>query len=120
MLLRTVVMLSIAAMGLALAACAETGGALATAATADAAAVAATQAAIATTQAIADLEAASTQMSSSGHAGATTAASLLPTLPSVRKGTLIVNMPNAVIIQKNGKRYIFLKPVPENNGDTDQ
>jgi hypothetical protein len=119
MLLRMAVMLSIAAMGLALAACAETSGALATAATADAAAIAATQAAIATTQAIADLEAATTQMSS-GRGNATTTASWLPKLPSVGKGTLIINTPTAVIIQKNGKRYIFLKPPPEDNGDADQ
>jgi hypothetical protein len=111
-----VVMLSIAAMGLALAACAETGGALATAAAADAAAIAATQAAIATTQAIADLESASTQMSS-GQANANV--SSLPQLPPVGKGTLIVDTPTALIIQHDGQRYIFVKRPPEDNGDAD-
>ncbi|MGD0389469.1 MAG: hypothetical protein ABSC42_10995 [Tepidisphaeraceae bacterium] len=117
MLVRMLVMLSIAAMGLALAACAVTGGALATAAATDAASIAATQAAIAATQAIEALESASTQMSS---AQANANAGSLPQLPSVGKGTLIVDTPTALIIQKDGKRYIFIKPPPDDNGDADR
>jgi guanyl-specific ribonuclease Sa len=116
MLLRTVMMLAIAVVGLALAACAETGGALATEATADAASIAATQAAIATTQAIEAIESASNQMSS---AQANANAGSLPQLPPVGKGTLIVDTPTALIVQKNGQRYIFLKPPPDDNGDAD-
>ncbi|MGD0771138.1 MAG: hypothetical protein ABSB42_23375 [Tepidisphaeraceae bacterium] len=118
MLLRMMAMLSIAAMGLALAACAETGGALATAVAVDAASIAATQAIIATTQAIEALDAASTRMSSS-QANANAVANSLPHLPRVGKGTLIINTPTALIVQKNGKRYIFLKPPPDDNEDAD-
>jgi uncharacterized FAD-dependent dehydrogenase len=79
------------------------GEAMAASAAEQAATIAATQAAVATTQAIEDLQTASTQMSSPNHSFSIS----LPHLPSVKKGNLIMFLPNYVIIQHNGHRYIF-------------
>jgi hypothetical protein len=98
--------LSFAALSLVLAACAETSGAMASAAVTEAAEVAATQAAIATTEAIGQLEAAATQSSAQLQA----TGKIVPILPPVSKGPLIVSTPQLMIIQNNGKRLIIVKP----------
>ena len=103
MLIRLVVMVSVAAAGLALAACAETGSALATYAAEQAAQIAATEAVAATTQEIEQLQAATSRMSQQVKAGTFQ----LPFLPPVHKGTMVLVLPNAIIIQKNGHRYVF-------------
>ncbi len=105
MLIRCIVMVSLAAMGLSLAACAEMGEAMAASAAEQAAAIAATQAATATTQAVTQLETAATQMSEASAAQPVN----LPNLPPVGKGNLIIYTPKFVIIQSNGRRYIFMK-----------
>jgi poly(3-hydroxybutyrate) depolymerase len=108
MLFRMLLILSVAALGLVLAACAETGSAMASAMATEAAEVAATQAAIATTQAIDQLEAAATQ-SSVVQLQAT--GKIVPMLPSSGgQGNLIIDTPQMTIIQQNGKRYIIVKP----------
>ena len=104
MLLRMLVVVSVLALALVLAACAETGGALASAAAAQAAEIAATQAEIATTQAIDQLEAAATRTSAQMQA----TGKILPTV--VHKGTYVIDTPQAIILQKNGHRYIMIKP----------
>lgn len=100
-----VLILSVAALGLVLAACAQAGGAMASAEAAEAASIAATQAAIATTQAIDQLEAATTQESS---------VQLQPqgkvVLPPIGKGNYVIDTPQMTIVQQNGKRYVYLKP----------
>jgi shikimate kinase len=101
------VVLVVAALALVLAACAETGSAMASAAAAQAAEIAATQAEIATTQAIDQLEAASTQSSSIQLQAQ---GKILPLPNVVNQGTVIIDTPQAIVLQKNGKRYIVLKP----------
>ena len=107
MVFRMLLILCVAALSLVVAACAESSGAMASAVAAEAATVAATQAAIATTQAIDQLEAAATQ-SSTVQLQAT--GKILPILPPSAKGSLIVNTPQMMIIQQNGKRVILVKP----------
>lgn len=108
MLFRVVALVLVAALALALAACAETGEAMVASAAEQAAVIAATQATIATTQAIDELEAASTQMSAETQTQAQSGKlPRLPHLPPIRKGTLIIFTPNMMIIQKNGKRLII-------------
>jgi len=114
MLIRLVVMLSVAAVGLALAACAETAELMAANAAEQAAMIAATQATIATTQAIQQLEASSTQMSSHGQVSSGHGVNL--PLPPVNKGTFILFTPQYMIIQKDGKRLIVQR---ENYQDED-
>jgi hypothetical protein len=109
MLIRLVVMLSVVAAGLALAACAETAELMAAHAAEEAAVIAATQATIATTQAIKQLEASSTQMSGNGQVVSGHGMNL--PLPPVNKGTFILFTPQYMIIQKDGKRLI----VPREN-----
>ncbi len=108
MLLRMFVVVFVAALALVLAACAETGGAVASALAAQAAeqaaAIAATQAEMATTQAIDQLEAAATQTSAQLQA----TGKILPS--TVNKGTFVIDTPQAIIFQKDGKRYIMMKP----------
>jgi hypothetical protein len=104
MLFRLVVMVSVAATALALAACAEQGEAMAAGMAAQAAEIAATQATIATTQAIHDLAASTTRMASGARVGGPRG---LPfPLPPVRKGTIMIFTPELIILQKNGKRLI--------------
>ena len=105
MLIRLVVLVSVAALGLALAACAEMAEGMAASAAAQAAQIAATQAEIATTQAINQLQVASSQMSERVRAGQSPIP--LPNLPPVHKGTMVLVLPNAIVIQKDGRRYIF-------------
>ena len=104
MLIRLVLLVSVAALGLALAACAEMAEGMAASAAAQAAQIAATQAEIATTQAIDQLQAASTQMSREIQSGQ---AFNLPNLPPIHKGTMVLVLPTAIVIQKDGHRYIF-------------
>ena len=107
MVVRLVVLVSVVALGLALAACAETGGALASMAAAQAAEIAATQAEMATTEAIQQLQTASSRMSREAQSGQ---AFQLPPLPPIHKGTVVISYPNCTIIQFKGHRYIFLRP----------
>jgi hypothetical protein len=111
MLFRWAVMLSLAVLGLSLAACAEMGEAMAASVAEQAAEVAATQVAIATTQTVDKLEAAASQMSDQVENGTMQPVNL-PSLPPVGKGTLIIYSPKVVIIQTNGKRYILLRHSP--------
>lgn len=103
MLFRALVFVLLAAVALALAACAETGEAMAAGVAEQAAMVAATQATIATTQAIDQLSAASTQMSSQAQSGQFH----LPQLPPIGKGTVVIVTPKFIILQKDGKRFIM-------------
>jgi hypothetical protein len=105
MLIRLVVLVSVAALGLALAACAEMAEGMAASAAAQAAQIAATQAEMATTQAINQLEVASSQMSRRIQSGQPLIA--LPNLPPIHKGTMILVLPDAIVIQKDNHRYIF-------------
>jgi hypothetical protein len=112
MLLRAIVMVLVAALALALAACTAVGGAMATSVAEQAAMIAATQVSMATTQAIDQLETASTQMSAPAQGGQMP---LLPRLPPVGKGTMVIFTPKLIIIQKNGKRII----IPRNQYEDD-
>jgi hypothetical protein len=114
MLFRLVVMLSVAALALALAACAETGGAIAASMAEQAAMIAATRATIATTEAIGELETASTQMSAQG--GQANQLRGLPKLPPVGKGKMIIFTPDLMILQNNGVRLI----VPRENYEKEE
>jgi len=107
MVVRLVVLVSVAALALALAACAETGGALATIAAEQAAEIAATQAEMATTQAIDQLQTATSRMSREIQSGQ---AFQLPNLPPVHKGTVVISYPNFTMIQVKGHRYIIMRP----------
>lgn len=109
MLTRCVIMLGLAASGLALAACAQTESAALSAMAAQAAAIAATQAALATTQQIQALENAATQMADSAETGQPVTMPSLSSLPPPSKGTLVIDTPTVIIIQNNGKRYIYMK-----------
>jgi glucan biosynthesis protein len=110
MLIRCVIMLGLAASGLALAACAQTESAMLSAMAAQAAEIAATQAALASTQSIQALENAATQMADQAETGqAVTLPSSLPSLPPPSKGTLVIDTPTVLIIQYNGKRTIVVK-----------
>jgi hypothetical protein len=113
MLFRAVVTVLVAALALALAACAETGEAMAAGYAEQAATIAATQASMATTQAINDLETASTQMSTQAQAGQTLT---LPKLPPVGKGRLVIVTKDLVIIQQNGQRTIIRRPRYDDDG----
>jgi hypothetical protein len=104
MVWRLFVLIAASAAALALAACAETGGAMAASAAEQAAVIAATQATIATTQAIDQLETASTRMSIRGPQPY--AVRGLPKLPPVRKGRLVIFTPDFIIVQRHGKRII--------------
>jgi hypothetical protein len=116
MLVRLIVMVSVTAAALSLAACAEMGEAMAASAAQQAAEIAATQAEIATTQALTQLQAATSQMATQAANGHLS----LPSLPKAHKGTLIIFLPNAMIIQKNGHRYVFPREnyMQEENTDT--
>jgi hypothetical protein len=109
-------LLALAVSGLALAACAEMGEAMAASAAEQAATIAATQAAIASTQAINQLETASTQMSDQ-MASASTQPFSFPNLGPVNKGTVVADTPTALIVQVNGKRFIFVKAPPPVDDD---
>lgn len=117
MLVRCVVMVSLAVIGLSLAACAEMGEAMVASAAEQAAAIAATQAAIATTQTVGQLETAATQMSDEATSAQPVS---LPNLPPVGKGNLIIASPNFIIVQTGGKRYIFYKSTPPTDDDANQ
>ena len=105
MLVRLIVMVSVTAAALSLAACAEMGEAMAASAAQQAAEIAATQAEIATTQALTQLQAATSQMATQAANGRLS----LPSLPKAHKGTFIIYLPHAMIIQKNGRRYVFAR-----------
>jgi hypothetical protein len=105
MLIRSVVLVSVVALALALAACAEMAESMAASAAASAAEIAATQAEMATTQAIDQLQVAASQMSQRAQAGQNPFA--LPNLPPIHKGTMVLVLPNAIVIQKDGHRWIF-------------
>jgi hypothetical protein len=107
MVVRLVVLVSVAALGLVLAACAETTGAMASMAAAQAAEIAATQAEMATTQAIEQLQTASSRMSREVESGQ---AFQLPNLPPIHKGTVVISYPNFTMIQVKGHRYIIMRP----------
>jgi hypothetical protein len=107
MLIRLVVLVSVAALSLALAACAEMAESMAASAAAQAAQIAATQAEMATTQAINQLQVASSQMSQRIQSGQSPIE--IPNLPPIHKGTIVLVLPNAIVIQKDGQRYIFTR-----------
>jgi hypothetical protein len=117
MLVRLIVMVAVTAAALALAACAEMGEAMAVSAAEQAAAIAATQAEIATTQTLTQLQAATSQMATQAANGHLS----LPSLPKAHKGTYIIYLPHAMIIQKNGHRYVFARDnyVDEDDSGTD-
>jgi hypothetical protein len=104
-------MLALAGAGLALAACAEMGEAMAASAAEQAAQIAATQAVTASTQAIDQIETASTQMSTPG------AAIVVPLLPAVGKGTIVIDTPTLYIVQVDGRRIIYVKPQHTDDDD---
>jgi hypothetical protein len=108
-------MLSLAVIGLSLAACAEAGEAMAASLAEQAAEIAATQAVTATTQAVAQLQSAATQMSAASTAQPVN----LPNLPPVGKGNLIIASPNYIIVQTGGKRFIFVKSSPPTDDEAD-
>lgn len=113
MLFRVMVLLTLSAVALALAACAETGSALAASVAEEAATIAATRAAMATTQAIDDLETASTQTSAPTLVGGQVRN--IPHLPAVNKGSIVIVTHDLIIIQKDGKRIV----VPRQRYDDD-
>ena len=117
MLLRVVVLVSVSALALALAACEAVGGAMATSVAEQAAMIAATQVSMATTQAIDQLETASTQMSTQAQAGQ---APVFPKLPPVGKGTMVIFTPKFIIIQKDGRRFIIPRDQYDNDSDQSQ
>jgi hypothetical protein len=104
MLFRLVVLVSVMATALALAACAEQGEAMAAGMAAEAAEIAATQAAIATTEAIKTVAESTTRVSTAQRVGGPKG--LLQSLPPVHKGTMIIFTPDLMILQKNGKRLV--------------